>query len=142
MPGKESQVYSLFFILFFILVLFFQNFPALSRLFVSFFVLFFFIHIVGDEIQMDGMRLRNFELGLALRTAENLALFDLVFIDIDFGGTFRAADHGSILRQHLHAVGATYPATATIRVLYTAFVEVNSCARLCCFERNMRCGRN
>ena len=79
---------------------------------------------------MDGMRLRNFELGLALGTAENLALFDFVFIDIDFGGTFRAADHGSILRKDLHAVDAAYPATSTVRVLYTAFVEVNSCARL------------
>jgi hypothetical protein len=142
MPGEESEVYSLCFILFFFLVLFFRKFPVLGCLFVSFFVLFFFIQVVGDEIQVNGMRLRNFELGLALGTAENLALFDLVFIDIDFGGTFGAADHGSILRKHLHTVGATYPATATIRVLYTAFVEVNSCAWVRCFERNMRCGRN
>jgi hypothetical protein len=47
---------------------------------------------------MDGMRLRNLELGLALGTTQDLAFFDFVFIDIDFGGTFRATNHGSILR--------------------------------------------
>ena len=64
---------------------------------------------------MDGMRLRNLELGFALGTAKDLALFDFVFIDIDFGGTFRAADHGSILRRALHAAGTTNLATATVR---------------------------
>jgi hypothetical protein len=57
-----------------------------------------FVQIVGDEIQVDGMRLRDFELGFALGTAQDLALLDLVFVDIDFGGTFRATDHGSTLR--------------------------------------------
>ncbi len=61
------------------------------------------------------MRLRDLELGFALGTAQNLALFDFVFIDVDFGGTFRAADHGSILRKGLHAVGDTIPATSTVR---------------------------
>jgi hypothetical protein len=64
---------------------------------------------------MDGMRLRNLELGFTLGTAEDLALFDFVFVDIDFGGTFGAADHGSILRKVVHAAGATYLAAATVR---------------------------
>ena len=61
------------------------------------------------------MRLRDLELGFALGTAENLALFDFVFIDIDFGGTFRAANHGSILRKGLHTVSDTIPAISTVR---------------------------
>lgn len=64
---------------------------------------------------MHGMRLRNFELGFALGTTEDLALFDFVFIDIDFGGTFGAADHGSILRRAFDAAGATNLVTATVR---------------------------
>ena len=64
---------------------------------------------------MHGMRLRNLELGFALGTTEDLALFDFIFIDIDFGGTFRAADHGSILRRAFHVAGATNLATATVR---------------------------
>jgi 8-oxo-dGTP diphosphatase len=140
MPVEKSEADSLFFILFF-LVFFFRKVPVLSCFFVGFFVLFFFfIKVIGDEVEVDGMRLRNFEFGLALGTAENLALFDFVFIDIDFGRTFRAADHGSILRKDLHAASATYPATPAVRVLYTAFVEVNSCAWLRCFERNPCCG--
>jgi hypothetical protein len=99
MPREGCGEYLLFFIVFFfLLVLFFGRVSILSALFAAFFLFFLFIQVVGDEIEVEGMRLRNLELGLTLGTAENLALFDLVFIDIDFGGTFRAADHGSILR--------------------------------------------
>src|SRR5713101_3177864 len=62
-------------------------------------VVFFFVRIIGNQVQVDGMRLRDLELGFALGTAQDLALFDFVFIDIDFGGTFRATDHGSTLRK-------------------------------------------
>jgi len=48
---------------------------------------------------MDGMDLRDLQLGLAFRATENLAFFDFIFVDVDFGGTFWAADHGSILRK-------------------------------------------
>jgi hypothetical protein len=88
------------------------------------------------------MRLRDLELGFAFGTAENLALFDFVFIDIDFGGTFGAADHGSILRKGLDAVGDTTPRSPPYGVLYTALVEVNSCAGFRWFERNLRCRRS
>jgi hypothetical protein len=117
MPPEGSEEYLLFFIFFFffLLVLFFGRASILSAFFTAFFVFFLFIQVVGDEIEVEGMRLRNLELGLTLGTAENLALFDLVFIDIDFGGTFRATDHGSILRWDLHAVGAMDSATATVR---------------------------
>jgi hypothetical protein len=99
MPRERSEEYLLFFIFFFFLLfLFFGRVSILSALFAAFFVFFLFIQVVGDEIEVERMRLRNLELGLTLGTTENLALFDLVFIDIDFGGTFRATDHGSILR--------------------------------------------
>src|SRR6267143_907333 len=52
---------------------------------------------------MDGMRLRNFHLGFALGTTQDLAFLDFAFIHIDFGGTFRATDHGSILRRVVRA---------------------------------------
>src|SRR5260370_2641630 len=85
----------------FLIVLFFVlgNIAIFSRcgLFVVFFV-FVIIHVFGDDVQMDGMDLRDFQFRLALWATENLAFFDFVFVDVDFSGTFRAADHGSILR--------------------------------------------
>src|SRR5260370_1014881 len=63
--------------------------------FVFFVFVVFFIRVIGDESQVDAVRLRDLELGFALRTAQDLALFDFVFVDIDFGGTSRATDHGS-----------------------------------------------
>jgi hypothetical protein len=85
----------------FLIVLFFvlgkiAIFPRFT-LFVVFFVLII-IHIFGDDVQMHGMDLRDFQFRLALWATENLAFFDFVFVDVDFSGTFRAADHGSILR--------------------------------------------
>src|SRR5262249_2707736 len=54
---------------------------------------------VRDEVEMYRMRLRNFELRFAFGATQDLAFFDLVLVDIDFGGTFRAADHDFILRS-------------------------------------------
>jgi hypothetical protein len=48
---------------------------------------------------MDGMRLRDLQLGLALGAAEDFPFLYFVFIDINFRGTFWATDHGSILRK-------------------------------------------
>src|SRR5882762_5053272 len=90
--------------------------PDEGLLFVFFLIVFFFflwevavfgnlillvlfvIIIIGNDVQMDGMDLRDFQLGLAFRATENLAFFDFILVDVDFGGTFWAADHGSILR--------------------------------------------
>src|SRR6266568_4038808 len=95
-----------------------------------------FIHVIGDEIQVDGMRLRDLKFGFALRTAQDLALFDFVFVDIDFGGTFRATDHGSTLRTVVCIVGVRGPCPPLCSVLYTAAYEVNSRAWWRCFERH------
>src|ERR1700730_18079044 len=75
------------------------------------------IHIFGDDVQMDGMDLRDFEFGLALWATQNLAFFDFVFVDVDLGGTFRAADHGSILRTDIK-VGAARTASTHRRAYY------------------------
>jgi hypothetical protein len=65
------------------------------------------------------MRLRHFEFRFALRATQDFAFLDFVFIHIDFGGTFRATDHGSTLRTIVFKVGAfeTVPATVQ-RIIY------------------------
>src|SRR5260370_7190012 len=72
------------------------------------------------------MGLRDLELGFALGTTQDLAFFDFVFIDIDFGGTFRAADHVSILRRVVREVAKPKVGPPPCSVLYTAGFEVNS----------------
>jgi len=75
---------------------------------------------------MNRMGLRDFQLRLAFRATEDFALFDFVFVDVDFGGTFRAADH-SILRG-VKRVGAARTASTTVeRIIYRR--EVNSSQR-------------
>ncbi len=77
------------------------------------------IIVVGDAIQMHGVRLRNFEFGFALGAGQDFAFFDLVFIDVDFSGTFRAADHVSILRWNQRMVSRVI-AAAMQRIIYRA----------------------
>src|SRR5216683_1508395 len=101
-----------------------------------FFLVLLFVQIIGDEVQVDGMRLRNLEFGFALRTTQDFAFFDFVFIDVDFGGTFGATNHGSILRTFVRKVGVQGPRPPPCSVLYTAVHEVNSRARWRCFERH------
>ena len=103
---------------------------------VFFFLVVFFVRFIGDEVQVHGMRLRDLELGLAFGTTQDFAFFDFVFIDVDFGGTFRATDHGAILRRVVHKVGAQGPSPPPCSVLYTAIYEVNSRARCGCSERH------
>jgi energy-coupling factor transporter transmembrane protein EcfT len=89
--------------------------------FVVFFVLFILIVVVifGNEVEMNGMGLGDFELGFTFRAAEDLALLDFVFVHVDFGGTFGTADHGSILRKVVQKVGAAEPASTTVqRIIY------------------------
>jgi hypothetical protein len=89
-------------------------------------VVVLFVRVIGDEVQVDGMRLRNLEFGFALGTAQDLAFFDFVFVDVDFGGTFRATDHGSTLRTMFTKWGVREPSPPPCSVLYTARQEVNS----------------
>src|SRR4030088_804102 len=116
---RVGLLFALFLIvLFFILrkVAIFSNFA----LFVVFFI-FVVIHIFGDDVQMDGMDLRDFQFGLALWATENLAFFDFVFVDVDFGGTFGTTDQGSILRTcNVYQRSAPLrPRAPPLSVLYT-----------------------
>src|SRR3984957_9055615 len=77
-------------------------------------LIFFFIEVVGNEFEMHGMRLRNLELGLALGAAQDFAFFDFVLVHINFSGTLRAADHGSILRRNVRRAGLPTDCTAAM----------------------------
>jgi hypothetical protein len=98
MPPEVAGLPSLFVlflvVLVIIVVLKIAVFAGLGFLLVFIVIIVF----VGDEVEMHRMRLRNFQLRFALRATQDFAFFHLVFIDIDFGGTFRAADHDFILR--------------------------------------------
>src|SRR6266480_56574 len=72
---------------------------------------------------------------------DEVAFFDFVFVDIDFGGTFRATDHGSTLRIVVCKVGVRGSCPPLCSVLYTATREVNSRAWRHCFERHRIMGR-
>jgi hypothetical protein len=100
---------------------------AIFRRFALFFIFFVFIiiQIFGDDVQMHGMDLRDFQLRLALRATENLAFFDFVFVDVDFSGTFRAANHGSILRTCIKITAPPRLRSTTVeRIIYRR--EVNT----------------
>ncbi len=112
-------------------------FPGLAFVF----LVVLFVRVIGDKVQVEGMRLRDLEFGFALGTAQDLAFFDFVFVDIDFGGTFRATDHGSTLRTVVCKVGVRAPRPPLCSVLYTAAYEVNSRAREHCFDRHRIMGR-
>jgi len=88
----------LVFVFFLIVIIFFLWEVAIFGDFLLL-VLFVIIVFIGNDVQMDGMDLRDFQLGLAFWATENLAFFDFILVDVDFGGTFWAADHGSILRK-------------------------------------------
>jgi hypothetical protein len=100
-PQKDGLLFVFFLIL---IVLVLGEVAIFGNLLLLFFL--FIIIIFGNDVQMDGMDLRDFQLGLAFWATENLAFFDFILVDVDFGGTFRAADHGSILRKWFK-VGAT-----------------------------------
>jgi hypothetical protein len=121
------QVFELFFVLFFfivviVIIVVFEISVDGGHFF--FLLVVIIIFIVGDEIEVDGMRLRNLEFGFALGATENFAFFDFVLIDIDFGGTFGTADHESILRKIRRGVGQK-ERPPPCSVLYTARYEVN-----------------
>src|SRR4029077_14884307 len=63
----------------------------------GFFILIIFIIVVvaifGDDVEMNGMSLRDFQFRLALGATQDLALFPFVLVDVDFSGTLGAANH-------------------------------------------------
>jgi hypothetical protein len=92
---------------------------ACFTLFFFFLFVFVIVQILGDDVEVNGMGLRDFELGFTFRATKDLALFHFVFVNIDFGGTLGAADHGSILRRVVGKVGAAKNASTTgERIIY------------------------
>src|SRR6266478_3142355 len=132
--GVAGLLLPVFFIVFLVIIV--VDEVAIFSGLAFFFLVVLFVRVIGDEVQVDGMRLRNLEFGFALGTTQDLAFFDFVFIDIDFGGTFRATDHGSTLRIVVCKVGVRGPYPPLCSVLYTAVYEVNSRAWRHCFERH------
>jgi hypothetical protein len=124
-----GRLFLVVFFLFFLIL--FGKVAIAGRFFLLFFVVFF-IQIFGDDVQVNGMSLGDFELRFTLWATENLAFFHFVFVDVDFGGTFGAADHVGILRRAVRKVGATRAASTTVeRIIYRGW-EVNSPGHDCC----------
>jgi hypothetical protein len=96
MPGVMESLGTIELLLvLFLIVLFFLLWEvAIFRNLLLVFFVFIVIIVFRNDVQMDGMDLRNLQFRLALWATENLAFFDFVFVDVDLGGTFWAADHG------------------------------------------------
>jgi hypothetical protein len=94
-PDEIVVEVELFFVFFLIFVVFILGEIAVlgNVLLLLFLVVVIVIQIFGDDVEMDRMDLRHFQFGLALRATQNFTFFHLVFVDVDLGGTFRAADH-------------------------------------------------
>jgi hypothetical protein len=116
LSGRKGLFVVLFF---FVVFLIFVREIAILRGFFFVVIFFFIIEVVRDEVQMHGMRLGDLKLGFALGATQDFAFFDFVFVYVDFGGTLRATDHGSILRSNVRRAGP-YRLCRRHGVLYTA----------------------
>jgi len=84
------------------------------------FFVVFFVDVIGNGVQGHGMRLRNFQFAFALGAAQDFSLFHFVFVHIDFSGTFRAAEHVSILRFGFQPAQLAIPGPTNRRIIYPA----------------------
>jgi hypothetical protein len=116
--GLAPGLFFLFFflVLFFFVLFFFVLF--LDFVFVAFFLLLV-VEVIGNGIQMDGMRLRDFQFGFTFGAAQDFALFHFVLIHVNFGATIGAANHGTILRTKFRGAEPEGRDRPTV-VLYTA----------------------
>jgi hypothetical protein len=105
-------LFLLFFVLFF-LVLFVFLVVFVERVFI---LVFEFFRFLGNEIELDGMGLHDLEFHVTFRTAQDFALFDLVFIEIDFGFAIGAVGHSPLLLPSL----IQFSRRLLLRVLYIA----------------------
>jgi hypothetical protein len=58
------------------------------------FFLVIFIIVFRDDVEMDGMRLNDFQLGFTLDASYDFAFFHFVFVEINFYATLWAMNHG------------------------------------------------
>jgi hypothetical protein len=56
-------------------------------------VLIFVFVQFGDDVDMDRVRLNNFEFRVALRATQNLAFFHFIFVDINLDSAFWTPHH-------------------------------------------------
>jgi hypothetical protein len=125
--GKADLFVFLFVVIGFVIVVIFQKIAIFIEFFfivfgvflVVFFVIFFF-DFVGNGIQRHRMRLRNFQLALALGTTQDFALFHFVFVHINLSGTFRTTEHVYILRLDFRPAKLGTSASAIRRIIYPA----------------------
>jgi len=84
-----------------------------------------FIFSSSSSSESSAMRFRwtgcvceIFEFGFRTRDNQDLAFFDFVFVDIDFGGTFRATDHAppSVLVVCKVGVRGPYPPLCSVYI--------------------------
>ena len=96
----------MFFIFFLIVIIFVKFFKLVFKFFFELLVLLVFIiiviFVVGDHDEMNRVRLRDFQLRVALRAGDNLSFFHFIFVQIDFSVAFRAGGHS------LLSVGAAF----------------------------------
>src|SRR5262249_14593809 len=120
MPARSKRTFRsllvLFFVVIIVVIIVVGKVAVLAVL--GFLLIVVVIVFIGDKVEVDGMGLRNLEFRLAFRTTQDFAFFDFILVDIDFGGTFRAADHDLILRSVSRGV-ACNDATPHRSVLYT-----------------------
>jgi len=103
---RTGLLFVLFFVLFqFVIVFFFVVLVVVLILFFVFVFVVLFIEVVGNRIEMDGMRLGNFQFGFTLWAAQDFALLDFVLVHIYFGATIGAANNGTILRKNIRGAG-------------------------------------
>jgi hypothetical protein len=142
MPGEMEEIPLLAFVFRFILVVlvfekvavFIKIVVVLGVFLVVLFFVILFVYVIGNGVQRHGMRLRNFQFALALRAAQDFSLFHFVFVHIDFSGTFRAAEHVSILRFGFQPVQLEILGPTNRRIIYPANgppVEAHSPAIQC-----------
>jgi hypothetical protein len=111
----------LLFVQFFLFFFFVQQIAVFGNLYFLFIIfVVIFLVVVGNHAQMHRVCLLDFHLGFALRAAQDLAFFYFVFVHINFGGTLRAADHGSILHRFVGPAAPRSPLVAVERIIYFA----------------------
>src|SRR5579863_1168584 len=94
--GGEAKKLLLFLLFIHDFVLHITVIPFSFRFILVVVVLVVFVIIIvlfRDDVQMHRMNLHHFELGFTFRAIQNLALFDLILIEINLDGAFRAVHH-------------------------------------------------
>src|SRR6266481_2589527 len=114
--GRGYPLLLVFFFLFFVIIV--VNEVAVFGDLALFLLVVLFVLVIGDDVQVDGMCLRDLEFRLALRTTQDLAFFDFVFVHIDFGGTFWTTNHGAILRRVVRKWRFEAVPTTVQRIIY------------------------